>query len=204
MSHLTRVTGVIALLAAALPLIAQDTATVARGSVPEQFRSGVYLTAADFTARRLTHEIDCRVATHKIDRHTFLKRSYVDVTHGDERMRHAKRDIFGYRGCDGADVRFADGREYRVLSTAPLLLYERRSLKRRGRSAYTAVEYRFSTWADAPLRPVTRAEIKRAFPDNHELYRLLDEEVRSDQELMVFDALRREYRVSQLLARSIS
>ena len=202
MRRLSLTVGITAMLSA-VSAVAQDTVRTAPDSVPEPFRSGVYLTAADFTARRLAHEIDCRVATHMIDRHTFLNRPYVDVTHRDERMRHAKAEIFGYRGCDSTDVRFAEGREYRVLATAPMLLYERR-WRRPGRTAIMFVERRFSTSADAPLRPLTRDEIKRAYPDNPMLHRLLDEEVRSDEELMAFDAAHGTYRITQLLVRATS
>ena len=203
MCRLTRVATAATLLVA-LPAAAQDSGAAKQDTVPEQFRSGVYLTAADFTARRLANEIDCRVAKHKIDRHTFLNRPYVDVRHGDEKMRHAKADIFGYRGCDTTDVRFAEGREFRVLATAPLVLYEARWSEMRGKAVAQMVVRRFSVSPDAPLRPVTRDELKRAFPENHRLHHLLDDMVRSDQELMVYDALHREYRVARLLAESQS
>ena len=59
----------------------------ARADTVLAHRSGLYLSAADFQAARLEHPIDCRTATHVIDRHTVLRNSYIDVEHQGQHFR---------------------------------------------------------------------------------------------------------------------
>ena len=165
--------------------------------------SGVYLTVADYVAGRLTYAIDCRMTRHEIDRHALLDRPYVDVTHEGQRYRHAKREIYGYRECDGRDARFVDGREYGVLSTGPLHLYSGQTLVPGPKGGVRqATAYFFSTTPSGSVIPLTRAALKAWYPNHYRFHELLDQNVRSDEELAVYDALNGQYRVVMLLSQA--
>ena len=75
--------------------------------------SGVYLTADDYKAYRLAFEGDCRSKGHKLDRHGFPNKPYVDLTHESEKRRISEGDLLGFRDCDGGDYRFAGHRACR-------------------------------------------------------------------------------------------
>ena len=60
-------------------LVLGSSLTAAQPKAPG--RSGLFLTAADFTQGRLSFEGDCGARTHNVNVHDFLHRRYVDVTH---------------------------------------------------------------------------------------------------------------------------
>ena len=166
-------------------------------------RSGVYRTAADFLTGRLDFAIDCRREQHRIDRHTWRGRPYVDVTHGGARSRLAKRDLYGVRDCDGTVVRFAGGHEYTVLAAAPVgTLYARAVVAPAAKGVRPVTTYHFSRAAGDSLVPLTRAAVKDAFPDDHALHDRVDETFRSDEELAAFDARHGQYRLLRVLDRA--
>lgn len=201
----TRILAVAALVGGVPPAApgaaAQAPAEAGRDSASA--RSGLYLTAADYAAGRLTYGIDCRTGRHEIDRHTLLGRPYVDVTHEGQRYRHAKRETYGYRECGGRVARFLERHEYDVLSAGPLFLYSGDVLVPGPKGGVLrATGYFFSTASDTPLSPLTRAALKASYPNHHRFHELLDRNVRSDAELAVYDAPHEQYRVVRLLVQA--
>ena len=192
-----------AVCAAALVALAPGLAHAQASGTADSTSSGIYLTAGNYAAGTLTHAIDCRTATHKIDRHTFLNRPYIDVEHEGQRSRYQKREIYGFRDCDGWDVRSVDGREYRVLAAGALTLYARESyISRTKGSPQQIVTYHFSTSPAGPVQPLTRGTLRRAFSENHRFHDLLDATFQSDAALADYDNFHREYKIVRLLARS--
>lgn len=168
-------------------------------------RSGIYRSAESFRTGLLELAIDCRTDAHRIDRHLFLARPYIDLTHEGVRTRINKRDLFGFRDCAGTIVRYVDGNEYAILSAGAILMYARSMMVPAGnREGYRIVPVRFfSRSASDSLRPLTRAALKSAFPDEHDLHEALDAAFRSDEELGAFDARHGAFRLQKLLARFV-
>lgn len=190
----------------AVALAAGFAARGARAQLPDSVnagRSGVYRTAADFTAGRLDFAIDCKTQRHRIDRHTFLNRSYLDVTHEGQRTRVAKRDVYGYRECDGSVVRFDDGREYTVVAAGRGVMYARPDMVPQAKGFRVVPVYFFSRTPADTIRPLTRSALKDAFPDDHALHDRIDQTFRSDEELAAYDARHRQYRVLRFLAEAL-
>ena len=166
-------------------------------------RSGVYRTAADFLTGRLDFAIDCRREQHRIDRHSWRGRPYLDVTHGGGHTRLAKRDLYGVRDCDGTVIRFAGGHEYTVLAAATVgSIYARAVLAPAAKGVRPVTTYYFSRAAGDTLVPLTRAAVKDAFPDDHALHDRVDAAFRSDEELAAFDARHGQYRLLWVLDRA--
>ena len=177
----------------------------ATGAAPESAageRSGLYMPAAAYAAGRLTYEVHCRTAMHKIDRHTLLGRSYVDLTHEGRQYRHAKREVYGYRGCDGNDVRFVGNQEFALLSAGPLYLYSAQMPSPGAKGTRLETRYFFSATAGDSALPLTRANLKQAYPDDHRFHDLLDQSFRSEAELAAYDAFHKQYRVARTLTQS--
>lgn len=173
----------------------------ARASAADSTASGIYLSAADYSAGVLTHAIDCRTATHKLDRHSFRGRPYIDVTHAGTRERHQKAEIFGFRDCDGWDVRFVDGREYRVLVSAPLHMYVRDVSSIGAKGAPVTVQTNFfSVTAASALLPLTKPSLKRAYPALMRFHDQLDIVFQTDATLADYDNFHQGYKLARVLA----
>ena len=69
-------------------------------------QTGVYVTADDFDAGRLADAIACESDARPVDRDAFRRTAVVVVPGANQARQYAKADIFGFRACDGTDVRF--------------------------------------------------------------------------------------------------
>jgi hypothetical protein len=164
--------------------------------------SRVYLTAADYKNSRLSFEGDCGSKTHKLELHDVLNKPYIDVTHGTEKHRYAKSDVFGFRACDERDYRFASNREYQILEPLELYIYAREVSVSRGKGFHSVPEYYFSAGPDGPVLALTPENLKQAFPDNHRFHDALDATVGAGQKLAEFDEFHKMFKVNRLLIAS--
>jgi hypothetical protein len=100
---------------AALAVLLFSSAVTAQ--VAPSKTSGMYLTGNDYKNGRLSFEGDCGSKTHKLELHDVLHKPYIHVTHGTEKHRYAKSELFGFRACDGRNYRFASNLEYQILGS---------------------------------------------------------------------------------------
>ena len=162
-------------------------------SVPRT--SGIYLTGADYAEGRLTSEGDCGSKDHKLELHDVLHKSYIHVTHGTETSRYAKSDLFGFRACDGKDYRFVSNEEFRILEAKELYIYVQRI-----RSGRRVIEvYYFSKGSNGTFLPLTRENLKHAFPDNHAFQESLDQMFGAKKDLAQYDRFHKMFKVNWLL-----
>ena len=164
-----------------------------QGLVPRT--SGIYLTAADYDEGRLTSEGQCGSKDHKLELHDVLNKSYIHVTHGTETTRYAKSDLFGFRACDGKDYRFVSNQEFRILEAKELYIYEQRV--RSGRVVRTV--YHFSKGSSGTVLPLTRENLKHAFPDSHVFRESLDQVFGAKKDLAQYDRFHKMFKVNWLL-----
>jgi hypothetical protein len=159
---------------------------------------------ADFETGRVSDLIACRSDSRPVDRDAFSRTAVVALPGANQATQHAKADIFGFRACDGTDVRFMRGTNFHVVRAPPLYLYEREYRASRGKGGSRLVtEYAFSTTATDSVRPLTLDALKRAYPENHRFHDLLDLAFRSDEELTRYDDFHHEYRVARLLRQTL-
>ena len=165
--------------------------------------SGIYLTADDYTNRRLTSESNCDAAGHRVELHDVLGKSFIHVTHEGETRRYEKRDIYGFRSCERKDYRFVGNDEYEILESRAISIYERelptQSPKDAARGLPRGYRYFFSVAAGGEVLPLTIDNLKRAFPDNHAFHDALDVTVRNNDELVRFDTFHKMFKVNRLL-----
>ncbi|HSQ29643.1 MAG TPA: hypothetical protein VLN49_07335 [Gemmatimonadaceae bacterium] len=169
-------------------------------------RAGVFVTPADFDVNQLASAIDCETETTPIARDAFRRGLVVEIPGMGQSppARYSKTDVFGFRACDGSDVRFVEGESYRLERAAPLYLYERQRRFRLGnRGSRFVYDHFFSTAARDSLRPLTLLALKEAYFTNHRFHDLLDLAFRSNDELMRYDDLHHEYRVAWLLRETL-
>jgi len=174
--------------------------TLAAVSAPRT--SGLYVTAADYRNRRLTSESDCTSAAHKLELHDMLNKPYIDVTHGTDRRRYMKNEIFGFRSCEGIEYRFVGTREYQILEARRLYIYVVQAPARLGKDTAGGLNkistYFFSVGADGSVLPLTLISLKKAFPENHRFHDSLDAAF-SLGGLEEYDGFHKMFRVNHLL-----
>lgn len=167
-------------------------------------QSGVYVRAADFDAGRLSDAVACRSDSRPVDRDAFSRTAVVALPGANQATPYTKADIFGFRACDGTDVRFVRGVNFHVVRAPPLYLYERERRVSIGKGGSRLVtDYAFSTTAADSVRPLTLNALKTAYPENHRFHDLLDLAFRSDEELIRYDDFHHEYRVARLLREAV-
>src|ERR1019366_2485150 len=85
--------------------------------------SGLFMTVNDFTAKKLSYEIDCSKETHKIKVDKLFGQSKLDITHDGKKYSYEKKDVFGFRDCNNTDFRFFNNSEYQILDGEFYFLY---------------------------------------------------------------------------------
>ena len=174
--------------------------TLAQAAAPRT--SGVYLTASDYKDGRLAFEGDCGSKTHKLELHDVFNKPYIDVTHGSEKRRYPKSDLYGFRACDGRDYRFASNHEYQILESRELYIYARGTPVSQGRGFHTTQEYYFSARPDGQILGLTLENLKQAFPENHRFHDSLDVTFGMGQRLEEYDEFHKMFKVNRLLIAS--
>ena len=171
---------------------------------PARHQSGLYITAADFESGRLADAIACQTDSRPVERDAFSTGAQVQWPAGTTSKRYPKAEIFGFRACDGTNVRFVRGANFRVVRAPPLYLYQHEYRVSAGKGGFRLVaDYAFSTTVADSVRPLTLDALKRAYPENHRFHDLLDLAFRSDEELMRYDEFHHEYRVARLLRETL-
>ena len=165
---------------------------------PLSSESGLYLSAAAYSAGTLEHPIDCRTREHVIDRHTFLGKPYVDVIHEGKNYRHNKSDIFGYRDCKGHDVRFFEKVEYEVAEAGPIVIYTSERTVPYGKGVKRVTEYSFSQTPASPVIALTKAHLAREYPEAHQFHHLIDMNTPGDVALAAYDSAAKTFKVNAL------
>ena len=166
-------------------------------------RSGLYLTAADFEAERLTDTRTCPSGSRAVEQDTFSDDAVLSMPGVDGARTFDRSATYGFRTCDGTDVRFVRASNYQVVRAPPLFLYQHSSVVTVGKGgSRLVVDYGFSTSAVDSMRPLTMNALKGAYPERHAFHDRIDLAFRSDVELIRFDDFHHEYRVARLLRES--
>lgn len=162
--------------------------------------SGIYRTADEFKDGTPYLAVDCRTAKHKIKLHDFLNKSYLDVIHQGTKTRFQKAEVFGLQECGGKAYRFFDGEEYLIREVRSVVVYEKLVTQPglSGKGTVRVPKLFFSTALEAPVQLLTKANLKRAFPDRHALHDRLDTQFASE-DATDYDAFHRMYRINHLL-----
>jgi len=164
--------------------------------------SGVYLTAADYEKKQLAFAGDCGSKNHKLKPHDFPNKPYIDVKHESEKYRYAKRDLFGFRECDGRDYRFGSNLNYQILEAEELYIYTLDIWVSRGRTNQTVRKYYFSVGDDGQILMLNLENLKRALPENHRFHDWLDATFGGGQNLADYDKFHNMFRINYLLIAS--
>ena len=179
-------------LAACVPPPAGEATRPSPRAVP----SGVYRSEEEFIDGTPWLAGSCDRRDHSLRIDSLGNRAEFVVTHAGTRQHVRKADVFGAHDCAGRDLRFVGNRGYEILAAGPVVLY-RYTWRRFGRHRTwtdSTAEY-FSTSLTSDPIPLTKMNLKRAFPTSHQFHDLLDMSFPTDNALTAYDAFHGEYRL---------
>ena len=161
--------------------------------------SGIYKTASDFKAKKLSLAINCKSESHKIKINDIFSQDHITVVHDGKSYDYKKSDIYGYKLCNGETFRFSGNKDYLVMNpNEVILLYKLEVLQTKAQAPKTYTYY-FSKDASSGLQDLTKANLKAAFPGNHKFHDELDANFKSDSELTAYDSFHKMYKVDHIL-----
>ncbi len=161
--------------------------------------SGIYKTAGNFSAKKLSLAINCKTETHKIKINDIFSQDHITVVHEGKSYDFKKSDIYGYKLCNGETFRFSGNKDYLVMNPNEVILLYKMEVMQTKAQAPKAYYYYFSSDAASPLQDLTKANLKAAFPTNHKFHDELDANFKSDSELTAYDSFHKMYKVNHIL-----
>lgn len=169
----------------------------------QQGESGVYFTPQDFKNGKLEYAINCKTEKHKIKLNDFLDKPYITVIHEGKRYEHQKKDIFGYRDCEGIDYRFVNNGNYPILNPRENIVLYKLIQGVDSKTSKRTISYFFSNGLDGNVVALTVENLKAAFSDNHKFHDLLDTEFGSGTVALTdYDSFHKIYKVNRLYQNS--
>ncbi len=129
--------------------------------------SGIYKTAEDFQNRKLSYAINYKTEKHKIKNNLLFNNAEIKVIHEGTTYTLDKSNTYGYRSTKGEEYRFVDNKEYKILNPGEQIIIYKYVEVKPGKEIVKVDNYFFSTDAASAPQSLTKANIKVAFPDNH-------------------------------------
>ena len=163
--------------------------------------SGIYKTADDFQQRKLSYAINYKTEKHKIKDNLLFNSAEIKVKHNEETYTLQKSETYGFRNMKGEEFRFIDNKEYKILNPGESLLiyvYKHPAHSPKEAEKYPPM-YFFSTDAASAPQPLTKANLKAAFPDNHKFHDALDVQFKKDEELYAYDKFHKMYKLNSIM-----
>ncbi|MEY3186342.1 MAG: hypothetical protein RL675_161 [Bacteroidota bacterium] len=159
--------------------------------------SGVYMSAVDFTNKKLTYGINCKTENHKINLNIFFNRDYITVIHEGNKYNISKDSVFGFKTCNGSSYRIADKIDYTILNADDnLLLYE--FIPMSAPKNPQPPVHKFSKGADGPMLDLTIENVKNIYPDNHLFHDEIENTFRSNSSLLSYNRYHKQYKLVRL------
>jgi len=165
--------------------------------------SGLYKTVNDFTAKKLSYEIDCSKEKHKIKVDKLFGQSKLDIIHDGKKYSYEKKDVFGFRDCNNTDFRFFNNSEYQILDGEFFYLYSYHIYVSNGKTLVQKPAYFISKEAGSNIIPLTLENLKNFFSDNHKFHDMLDAAFKANDDLSKYDSYHKMYAIKHLYKQSL-
>ncbi|HVM90041.1 MAG TPA: hypothetical protein VMT76_17770 [Puia sp.] len=167
---------------------------------------GLYLTASDFQHQKITYQVNHNDANNKIRVNEFFGSSTGYVMLNGEKHSFDKKKVYGYRDFQNRTYRFYKGETYLLLDTAGFYMYYQYKSEEnvKGKELIKKDEYFFSTTPGSDLQLLTIGNLKSAFAANNSFHYKLDENFRSDQDLISYDSFQKVYKIKYLYGQSLN
>ncbi|MEX2231581.1 MAG: hypothetical protein WD824_05440 [Cyclobacteriaceae bacterium] len=122
---------------------------------------GVYSTPDDLESGTLSLAIDCWSEAHKIKTGFIQDQSIIKIVRDEKTYRYLKRNLYGYRDCNGNEYHFFEGKSYQLLNPGQSIgIYRIFEWKGKQRVANL-----FFTKDPLVIEPLTLENLRGAFAD---------------------------------------
>lgn len=166
------------------------------GTVLAQF-SGIYITPHDYDSGTISYTNTVNLK-YKLKPNNWFKPNMIKVIIGDSIYKFCKDSIFGYRDDENITYRFYKKKEFKILNPRePIILYSIDKLLN-GKEYQRVTEYFFSTDSGSPILPLTKMNLKRAYPTQCGFHELIDMYFNNDSELMSYDSYYNVYKINRI------
>jgi len=155
---------------------------------------GLYMSAADFLAGKLTH---ASKHTH-IKPHDLFKTGTIEVTSNDSTFAYSKARVYGYADKDGI-YRFVNDKAYPIINVGETILIYQINSGTGMKNSPIVEHYYFSRDAAAPVQLLTLRNMLAAFSDNTAFTKMLETHFSRDEDLVQYDHIHHQYMINRLL-----
>jgi len=155
--------------------------------------AGLYLTTQDY----LNHKLSYSVSNDQIKMNGFLGDGKVLLVNNGEKQVIAKSEVFGYRK-DDKDFRLFNKGEYKILSSAGIIIYSKTSLVQQGKGPKPTELFYFSESASSPILSLTIANLESVYAKNQKFMYAVESLFKSDSELSSYDAYNKQFKLAYL------
>ncbi len=168
------------------------------GLKAQSFNSGIYLTEQDYKASKLSYVLK---DNDKLRLNDFLDGKNISVTNQGRTTKLAKNEIFGYR-LKNEDYRFFNNVAYKIIDIKDFYIFSRPKLTQQGKGLKPVDTYYFSTKANAVIEPLTISNLTSAYAQNPKFKYTVEQQFRSDNDLIAYDEAIKEYKLKYLFDQS--
>lgn len=156
---------------------------------------GLFCTVAEFRQERLCYsgsQVNIKI-------HDVFKKKTISITSPDSNFILLKRQVFGYMDLCQRNYRFFQNESYLILNPREKILLYRRTKGTGLRDSPLTDAYFFSKEADSEILSLKRSLVRSAFSDTPEFENKIAFYFRSDEELIQYDPLKKQFKLNQLL-----
>jgi len=159
--------------------------------------SGVYLTAHDFEAGKLTPATDGRPRSRNAEEQV-LNSKYIFINHGDYHYKMNERDVYALQSCEGKIVRVYNDGYYTLLNPGEKILLYVVVCNPVSKGDVMTRKYFFSKDASSEIMDLTLDNLKAVFSDNQRFLNVLNIQFRTDSDLYAYDEVNKCYKVNRI------
>ena len=170
----------------------------ALNAIAQNPKSGVYKTFADYNNNVLSYEVDWKTEKHTIRLNEFLMESHITIKHNGEKIKLKKDSIYGVLGCDEPLIRFQNNSHFYLAEKGPIWIFYKEEQVVQVKGFKYEKAYYFSTKGDGKLIELTVNNIKEAFPTNHALHDMLDEQFQSIS-ISEYDTFHKMFKINHII-----
>ena len=165
--------------------------------------SGIYKTADDFATKKLSFAINCKTEKHKIYLNDFFNKPYITLKHNDSTYKIFRKDIYGYRFCNGETFRILDRYDIQVLNPDEYIIIYRRNITHPPTGKTNVTNYYFSKGPFSTVQQLTFKNLKRTFSENQKFYQQLGNMFKYNTELATYDNEHKMYVINRVYKLSL-
>jgi hypothetical protein len=162
-------------------------------SLKAQSTTGVYLNENDYKNHKLTYASN----TDEIQLNEFFGGSSISIINEGKKVNLDKNKIFGYRLAN-QDYRFYNNTAYKIIDTAGFTIYSREKLSQQTKGYKPTVQYFYSVDNKQAVKDLTLANLTASFPQATDFRYSLQNNFRTDADLISYDKVANQYKVKYL------